>query len=56
MTRDLSVTLSAVELIGHDKKRAGTRVRFVAARSVGRVELLDLGLDELKGHALSLVS
>jgi shikimate kinase/3-dehydroquinate synthase len=46
----------AVELIGHDKKRAGTRVRFVAAKSVGRVELMDLGLDELKGHALSLVS
>jgi shikimate kinase/3-dehydroquinate synthase len=46
----------AVDLIGHDKKRAGSRVRFVAAKSVGRVELMDLGLDELKGHALSLVS
>jgi shikimate kinase / 3-dehydroquinate synthase len=46
----------AVELIGHDKKRAGSRVRFVAAKSVGQVELLDLGLDDLKGHALSLLS
>lgn len=44
----------AVDLLGHDKKRAGAQVRFVVARSLGRVELLDLALDDLKGHALAL--
>jgi len=44
----------AVDLIGHDKKRAGSQVRFVVARSVGSVELVDLGLDDLRGHVLAL--
>jgi 3-dehydroquinate synthetase len=47
---------SAVELIAHDKKRAGSQVRFVVAREVGRVELVDLGLEELKAHAAALVA
>lgn len=44
----------AVELIGHDKKRAGTRLRFVVARGVGEVDLMDLGIDELRAHAAAL--
>ncbi|HVU04013.1 MAG TPA: 3-dehydroquinate synthase [Polyangiaceae bacterium] len=46
----------AVDLIGHDKKRAGKNVRFVVARSVGQVDLVDLPLDELRGHVVSLAS
>jgi shikimate kinase/3-dehydroquinate synthase len=44
----------ASELIGHDKKRAGGRLKFVAARRVGQVELVDLTLDELRGHVAAL--
>jgi 3-dehydroquinate synthetase len=44
----------AVELIGHDKKRAGSRLRFVAARALGNVEVVDIGVDELRTHVLSL--
>ena len=44
----------AAALIGHDKKRAGARLRFVAVRDVGRVELVDLEVDELKAHIVSL--
>lgn len=44
----------AVDLIGHDKKKTGSKVRFVVARAVGRVELVDLGLEELKNHTLAL--
>jgi shikimate kinase/3-dehydroquinate synthase len=44
----------AVDLIGHDKKRAGSRLRFVAARALGNVEVVDIGVDELRTHVLSL--
>jgi shikimate kinase/3-dehydroquinate synthase len=44
----------AVKLIGHDKKRAGANLRFVVAKDVGKVDLLDLPLDELRGHVLAL--
>lgn len=44
----------AVALIGHDKKRAGAKIRFVAARAPGTVQLVELSLDELRAHALSL--
>lgn len=45
---------AAVALIGHDKKRTGTKIRFVAARAPGKVELVDLGLEELRAHALAV--
>ena len=46
----------AAPLIFHDKKRAGARIRFVAARSLGAVELVDVAVEELRGHVLSLSS
>jgi 3-dehydroquinate synthase len=45
---------SAVDLIGHDKKRAGSLLRFVVAKEVGTVHLVDLPLAELRGHVLAL--
>ncbi len=45
----------AVALVGHDKKRAGSRIRFVVARAPGDVVFVELGLSELREHALSLV-
>jgi shikimate kinase/3-dehydroquinate synthase len=44
----------AVELIGHDKKRAGSRIKFIVARDAGRVELVDLAVDDLCAHARAL--
>jgi shikimate kinase/3-dehydroquinate synthase len=44
----------AVKLIGHDKKRAGSNLRFIVAKDVGKVDLVDLPLDELRGHVLAL--
>jgi 3-dehydroquinate synthase len=44
----------AAELLGHDKKRAGARLRFVVARGVGAVDLVDVGLDALRDHVTSL--
>ena len=46
----------AADLIGHDKKRTGAKVRFVVARAVGQVELVDLGIEELRGHVIALAS
>jgi 3-dehydroquinate synthetase len=43
-----------VKLIGHDKKRAGANLRFIVAKEVGKVDLVDLPLDELRGHVLAL--
>jgi shikimate kinase/3-dehydroquinate synthase len=44
----------AAELVGLDKKRAGTNVRFVVARELGQVETTDIGLTELKALARAL--
>jgi shikimate kinase/3-dehydroquinate synthase len=44
----------AVDLIGHDKKRAGTRLKFVAARAPGNVELVDIEVATLRAHVLAL--
>ncbi|HTQ02922.1 MAG TPA: 3-dehydroquinate synthase [Polyangiaceae bacterium] len=44
----------AAELVTLDKKRAGSQVRFVVARELGRVETLDLELGKLKTLAQSL--
>jgi len=44
----------AVDLIGHDKKRAGKTLRFIVARAVGRVDFVDIGIDELRGHVVAL--
>ncbi len=44
----------AANLIGHDKKRAGSAVRFVFARALGDVETLPIPLSELRTHVLEL--
>jgi len=44
----------AVRLIGHDKKRKGSKLTFVAARELGQVETLDLPLSELERTVLAL--
>ena len=44
----------AVALIGHDKKRAGSSVRFVLARGLGDVETLPIPLTELHTRVLAL--
>jgi shikimate kinase/3-dehydroquinate synthase len=44
----------ATELIALDKKRAGSRVRFVVARELGAVGTLDLDLGELRTLAQNL--
>jgi shikimate kinase/3-dehydroquinate synthase len=44
----------AAELVGLDKKRAGSRVRFVVAHDVGHVETTDIDLAELKSLARAL--
>jgi shikimate kinase/3-dehydroquinate synthase len=44
----------AANLIGHDKKRAGSSVRFVFARGLGDVETLPIPLSELHTHVLAL--
>jgi shikimate kinase/3-dehydroquinate synthase len=49
--QDLS---AAAELIGHDKKRAGSRLKFIVARDIGRVDLLEIGLAELRDHTRAL--
>lgn len=38
----------AAELLGHDKKRAGKRLKFVVAYEPGRVDTVDLELGELR--------
>ncbi|HEY1533622.1 MAG TPA: 3-dehydroquinate synthase, partial [Polyangiaceae bacterium] len=45
---------AAAALIGHDKKRAGSAVRFVVARALGQVETLPIPLGELRSHVLAL--
>jgi shikimate kinase/3-dehydroquinate synthase len=45
---------AAADLIGHDKKRAGSRVNFVFARAVGDVVTLPLDLGELCEHTRGL--
>jgi 3-dehydroquinate synthetase len=45
---------AAAQLIGHDKKRAGSAVRFVLARGLGQVDTLPLPLDELRTRVLAL--
>jgi shikimate kinase/3-dehydroquinate synthase len=44
----------AAGLIGHDKKRAGSSVRFVFARGLGDVETLPIPLSELRTRVLAL--
>jgi len=48
--------VKAADLIGHDKKRAGSKLRFVVARAVGQVELVELGIEELRAHVIALAS
>jgi shikimate kinase/3-dehydroquinate synthase len=44
----------ASELVGLDKKRAGSRVRFVVARDLGQVDTTELEVAELKALAQGL--
>jgi shikimate kinase/3-dehydroquinate synthase len=44
----------ATELMALDKKRAGSRVRFVVARDLGAVDTLDIELAELRAVARNL--
>lgn len=44
----------AATLVGHDKKRAGSSVKFVFARALGRVETQSIALDDLRTHVLAL--
>ncbi len=46
----------AAELLGHDKKRAGAKLRFVLARGVGSVSLADLDLADVQHYARELAA
>ncbi len=39
---------AAAELLGHDKKRAGSSLRFVLARGIGEVGVERMGLEDLR--------
>lgn len=45
---------ASLELIGHDKKRAGKNVRFVVAKAAGEVDTVDLALSSLQELTLGL--
>jgi shikimate kinase / 3-dehydroquinate synthase len=45
---------AATALLGHDKKRAGSAVKFVFARALGQVETQPIALSELCTHVLAL--
>jgi 3-dehydroquinate synthetase len=47
---------AASSLIGHDKKRAGAKIRFVFAHAPGDVRTHDLELDEVQRQARALAS
>ncbi|HEY4103896.1 MAG TPA: 3-dehydroquinate synthase [Polyangiaceae bacterium] len=47
---------AAAKLIGHDKKRAGSSVRFVFARELGRVEAQPIALADLAAHVVALAN
>ncbi|HYQ29354.1 MAG TPA: 3-dehydroquinate synthase, partial [Polyangiaceae bacterium] len=44
----------AAALLGHDKKRAGSSVKFVFAHALGRVETQSIALSELRTRVLAL--
>ena len=44
----------AASLLGHDKKRAGSDVKFVMARGLGQVETQTIALSELRTRVLEL--
>ena len=44
----------ATALLGHDKKRAGSAVKFVFARALGRAETQSIALTELRTRVLEL--
>jgi len=44
----------ASALLGHDKKRAGSSVKFVFARGLGQVETQSIALSELRTRVLTL--
>jgi shikimate kinase/3-dehydroquinate synthase len=46
----------AAELIGHDKKRAGSKVSFIFARALGNVTIVPLDLTELRDLTRSLTT
>jgi shikimate kinase / 3-dehydroquinate synthase len=46
----------ALELVGLDKKRRGSKVRFVAAAAAGRIEFVSLELERLKALGAELAA
>ncbi|HYQ44342.1 MAG TPA: 3-dehydroquinate synthase [Polyangiaceae bacterium] len=44
----------AAALVGHDKKRAGSNVKFVFARALGQVETQTISLSELRTRVIAL--
>jgi shikimate kinase/3-dehydroquinate synthase len=44
----------AVKLLGLDKKRAGKKLKFVVARSLGDVACTEIELSDLRAHTLAL--
>lgn len=48
VTLDPGELRGAAELLGHDKKRAGSSVRFVFARGIGEVGVERIGLEDLR--------
>lgn len=46
--------VEAAGLIGLDKKRAGDRLRLIVARDVGRVEAVEVDVEELRQRVLAL--
>src|SRR6478609_5853123 len=45
---------AAAALVGHDKKRAGSNVKFVFARALGQVETQTISLSELRTRVIAL--
>jgi shikimate kinase / 3-dehydroquinate synthase len=53
-TLDATSLRAAADLIGHDKKRAGSSLRFVFARELGKVESLSIALKDLHARVIAL--
>ncbi len=56
VTLDRTALEASAQLIGHDKKRAGSSVRFVFARELGRVETQSIALSDLASHVVTLAN
>lgn len=52
----VSELAGAAELLGHDKKRAGSRVKFVFVRGVGDVRIESMVLEDLREAVIGLAT